>query len=159
MAKAGFWAIDPTRKISFGKDGWWYANDERIQNKRINRLFSQSLRKNAHGDYEIAIGRDTAVVEIDDTPFVIIQVSEGRHGLLLHLNDDSQEPLAPYSLRLGPDNVLYCQVKGQTHAARFLRPAYYQLAAYIHVDTDGGHFYLSIHNTRYPIDLSPPVAD
>src|SRR5262249_45982750 len=127
MPKAGFWAIDPTRKISFVKDGWWYANDERIQNRRISILFSQNLREASTGTYEIAIGRDKVAVEIDDTPYVVTRVTGNPDpGLLLRLNDESEETLDPTTLLVGQEHVLYCRVKGGKHTARFLRPAYYQ---------------------------------
>ena len=157
MPKAGFWAIDSTRKISFGKDGWWYANDERIENRRINLLFSQHLRKTEDGRYEIALGRDRASVEIDDTPYVVTDVTENpEHELTIQLNDKSEETLAPDTLYIGPENVLYCQVKGREYLARFLRPAYYQVAEYIQQDAKTGAFVLSLQDTAYPI---PSIQD
>lgn len=152
MPKAGFWAIDPTRKISFGKDGWWYANDERIENRRINLLFSQHLRRTEDGRYEIALGRDTATVEIDDTPYVVTAVNgDPEHGLSVQLNDKSEEALALDTLSIGPDNILYCRVKGREYLARFLRPAYYQLAEYIEEDAETGSFALHLHDKSSPI--------
>ena len=155
MPKAGFWAIDPTRKISFGKDGWWYANDERIQNLRINRLFSQHLRKISDGTYEIAIGWDRVAVEIDDTPYVVTQVTgDPEHGFILRLNDESEEALDPATLYVGSENILYCRVKGREHPARFLRPAYYQLTAHVEEDATTDSFFLRLHDTTYPIPFS-----
>jgi uncharacterized protein len=152
MSKAGFWAIDPTRKISFGKDGWWYANDERIHNRRINILFSQHLRKTPAGTYEIAIGWDKVTVEIDDAPYVVTRVtSDAVQGLTLRLNDESEELLDPTTLSIGQENVLYCWVKSREHTARFSRPAYYQLAAYVQEDTATGAFLLRLDNTTYTI--------
>jgi hypothetical protein len=155
MAKAGFWAIDPTRKISFGKDGWWYANDERIENRRINLLFSQHLRKTPEGAYEIAIGWDKVAVVIDDAPYVVTQVTgDPMQGFVLRLNDESEEPLDPTTLSVGQDNVLYCRVKGGEHRARFLRPAYYQLATHIQEAGEGEGFFLPLGEAKYPIQVS-----
>ena len=152
MPQAGFWAIDSTRKIHFGKDGWWYANDERIQNQRINKLFSQCLQKTEDGQYEIVLGRDRANVEIEDTPYVVTQVTgDPEHGFSLRLNDESEEPLAPGTLVIGNNDVLYCQVKGHTHAARFLRPAYYQVTQYVQEDATGGGFVLHVGESTYSI--------
>ncbi|MBI3798716.1 MAG: DUF1285 domain-containing protein [Deltaproteobacteria bacterium] len=152
MPKAGFWAIDPTRKISFGKDGWWYANDERIHNRRINTLFSQHLRKTPAGTYEIAIGWDKVAVEIDDAPYVVTRVTgDTEQGLLLRLNDESEELLDPTTLSIGAENVLYCLVKGREHPARFSRPAYYQLATDVQEDTATGAFLLRLGNATYTI--------
>jgi len=155
MAKAGFWAIDPTRKISFGKDGWWYANDERIQNRRINVLFSQHLHRTPEGEYEIAIGWDRVTVVIDDAPFVVTRVTgDPAQGFTLRLNDESEESLDPATLYIGQENVLYCRVKGSEHVARFLRPAYYQIATYIQEARGDEGFFLQLGNAEYPISLS-----
>jgi hypothetical protein len=155
MAKAGFWAIDPTRKIHFGKDGWWYANDERIENRRINVLFSQHLRRTSEDTYEIAIGWDKVGVEIEETPYVITRVSgDATQGFTLRLNDESEEPLDPTSLSIGQENVLYCRVKGGTETARFLRPAYYQLTAHVQEDPANGLFSLQVGNAAFPIPLA-----
>ena len=156
MSRAGFWAIDPTRKIHFGKDGRWYANDERIRNPRINKLFSTCLRPTSDGGFEIVLGRDRAAVEIEDTPYVVTRVSgDARQGLTLRLNDDSEEALAPDTLSVGPGDVLYCRVKNRRFAARFLRPAYYQIAAYVREevgeDADGTGFALQMGGAVHPI--------
>jgi len=152
MAKAGFWAIDPTRKIHFGKDGWWYANDERIQNRRINVLFSQHLRRTPEGTYEIAIGWDKVTVEIEETPYVITRVTgDPAQGFILRLNDESDEQLDPATLSIGHENVLYCQVKAGEHPARFLRPAYYQLTEHVQEEGTSGQFSLRIGHVAFPI--------
>lgn len=156
MPRAGFWAIDPTRKIHFGKDGWWYANDERIQNPRINKLFSTCLRQTSDRGFEIVLGRDRAAVEIEDTPYVVTRVfGDAMQGLTLRLNDDSEEALAPDTLEVGDGDVLYCRVKNRRYPARFLRPAYYQIAADIREETgqeEGGTgFVLRIGEAAYPI--------
>lgn len=152
MPKAGFWAIDPTRKISFGKDGWWYANDERIDNRRINTLFSKNLRKTADGTYEIAIGWDRVSVVIDDAPYVVTRVTGNpEQGLTLQLNDESEEPLDPATLYVGRDEVLYCRVKHREHLARFSRSAYYQLTAHVQEDTATGSFILRLGKDPYTI--------
>ncbi len=161
MPKAGFWAIDPTRKISFGKDGWWYANDERIQNRRINLLFSQNLRKTSAGTYEIAIGWDRVAVEIEDAPYVVTRVTgDPERGFTLRLNDESEEALDPPTLYVGQDQVLYCLVKGREHTARFSRPAYYQLTAHVQEDTATGSFLLRLGEAMYviPIRIQEPGA-
>ncbi|MGE0682314.1 MAG: hypothetical protein AB7P69_15630 [Candidatus Binatia bacterium] len=155
MPKAGFWAIDPTRKISFGKDGWWYANDERIHNRRINLLFSQHLHKTPIGEYEIVIGWDKVTVVIDDAPYVVTQVTgDPAQGFTIRLNDESEEALDPTTLSISQENVLYCHVKGGEHVARFLRPAYYQLTAHIQEVAENEGFFLRLGGKTYPIAQS-----
>ena len=50
MPTAGFYAIE-SHRISFGKDGEWYSDGERIENRKIADLFSRCVRKNPAGGF------------------------------------------------------------------------------------------------------------
>jgi hypothetical protein len=52
---------------------------------------------------------------------------------------------------VGEENVLYCKVMEDTIPARFLRPAYYQLAEFIHEDKEDHRFYLLLRGKRHYI--------
>jgi hypothetical protein len=151
MARAGFWAIH-TSKLRFGRDGRWYADGEPILHERLARLFSRRLRRTPQGGYEIWIDeRYHADVEVEDTPYVVTAVENAADGrFTLELNDGSSEPLDPTSLRVGAAHVLYCGVKHGEERARFLRPAYYQLAQHIEEVTPG-EFRLRCARATYPI--------
>ena len=58
--------------------------------------------------------------------------------------------LDPRTLRVGDNDVLYCAVKGGAEAARFLRPAYYQIAAFIGRG-ESGDFVFRLPGGDYPI--------
>jgi hypothetical protein len=127
MARAGFTAISSGR-IRFGKDGRWYSDDEPIPNRAICRLFSRTLTVLPDGRARLELGEDRADVIVEDTPWVVTAVEgDPARGFTVVLNDETREALDPASLRVGQENVLYCAVKGGRHAARFLRPAYYEL--------------------------------
>lgn len=154
MARAGFYAVQAT-KIRFGGDGRWYADDEPITNPRIAALFTKHLRRQADGRYVIRMGDEQAPVEVDDTAIVVIglrQTDDGR--FFVELNDETSEPLDPTGLEVGAGNVLYCRVKGGSEKARFLRPAYYQLAP--HITEHSGGFLLRTGNETYAIRKSGP---
>ncbi|MBP1689500.1 MAG: hypothetical protein H6Q34_73 [Deltaproteobacteria bacterium] len=128
MAQAGFWAVS-SGKISFRRDGRWYSDDEPINNARIAKLFSRCLQQIDDGRWQIAMADERAFVDIDDTPWVVTSVAgDAAAGFTIRLNDDSEEPLDAATLTVGAANVLYTRVKGGRYPARFLRPAYYQLA-------------------------------
>jgi hypothetical protein len=127
VGRAGFWAVS-SGAISFRHDGRWYSDDEPIDNARIARLFSRCLRQTDDGRWQIAMGDERAYVTIEDTPWVVTAVEREGDGFRVRLNDGSEEPLDPESLTVGAAEVLYTRVKGG-HRARFLRPAYYQLAS------------------------------
>ena len=127
MPRAGFTAIS-SGKIRFGKDGRWYSDDEPIPNRAICRLFSRTLTVLPDGRARLELGEDKADVIVEDTPWVVTAVEgDTARGFTVVLNDETREPLDLASLRVGAEHVLYCAVKGGRHAARFLRPAYYEL--------------------------------
>ena len=149
MAQAGFWAV-ASGKISFRHDGRWYSDDEPINNGRIAKLFSRCLRQVDDGRWQIAMADERAFVEIEDTPWVVTAVSgDVARGFRVRLNDDSEEPLDPTTLAVGDANVLYTRVKDGSTRARFLRPAYYQLAPAI--EEQAGRFYLTSRGARHEI--------
>jgi hypothetical protein len=152
MAQAGFWAVS-SGKISFRRDGRWYSDDEPINNARIAKLFSKCLRQTDDGRWQIAMADEKAFVEIHDTPWVVTSVGgDATRGFTLRLNDDSEEPLDAATLTVGSANVLYTRVKDGRHRARFLRPAYYQLAPAI--ADRAGHFVLAAGGRDYAIQTA-----
>src|SRR5213079_3031788 len=66
-------------------------------------------------------------VEVVDVPFVVVRFERGAGGWTAMLNDGTEEPVEPATLRIGPADVPYCAVKGGTFEARFSRAATYQL--------------------------------
>lgn len=150
MPGAGFYAIH-TNKLSFRRDGRWYADEEPVVHDRLARLFSRYLRRKPAGGYEIWIDeRYHADVEVEDTPFVVTSVSpvEGE-GFSIELNDGTCELLDPASLLVGQDNVLYANAKGGERV-RFLRTAYYQLTEAIEEGIDG-ELLLRCGEQTYPL--------
>ena len=150
MPTAGFYAIE-SHRITFGKDGEWYSDGERIANARIADLFARCVRKSPTGGYMLQMGDEKAPLEVEDTPFVVRQIDgDPECGIVLLLNDGTREPLDPGSLRSGPDNALYCRVKQGEWDARLLRPAYYSLARWVR--EEGGHFALRLGGRDHPIE-------
>ncbi len=152
MRREGFWAIGGY-KISFRRDGCWYADEEVIANRRISRLFSRHLRGDGEGGWVIDVGIDCHPVTVEDTPLVVTWVDgDPGSGFTIRTNDDESEVLDCTSLEVGEAEVLYCEVnrgeRGRMRA-RFLRPAYYALAAY--VELEGGRPVLRCRGHSFPI--------
>ena len=152
MARAGFWSIGGY-EISFRKDGRWYADEEPIENARIALLFSRHIRAGEDGGWVVDVGVDRQPVTVEDTALVVVAADgDRRRGFRIKTNDGIEERLDPATLRIGRDNVLYCDVdRGERGVitARFLRPAYYALAAEVEQDADGP--VLACCGSRYPI--------
>jgi hypothetical protein len=116
----------------------------------------QSLEKTEDGIFIVHLNNQKCYLEVEDTPLVVQQVDliqegpEGRANIQLTLNDESREILDPETLRISSENVLYCAVRNGEFPARFLRPAYYQIAENISED-DSGEFNFILNNKKYPI--------
>jgi hypothetical protein len=151
MPAAGFYSIH-TDKLSFRADGRWYADDEPVVHRKLASLFSRYLRRKQGGGYEIWIDdRYHADVEIEDTPYAVVGVdADPADRLYVELNDGSTERLSTDTLEVGANDVLYCRVKEGRERARFLRPAYHQLADRIGQARDGGYS-LRCGGTEHPI--------
>lgn len=144
----------PPCMIFVSKEGKWYHDGAEIIHRPIFLWMIQSLEKTEDGLYIVHMNNQKCYLEVEDTPLVVTQVSFGAEGpkgpeqVLLTLNDDSQEVLDPGTLRINAESILYCTVKNGQFPARFLRPAYYQIAEKIYEDDPGG-FSLVLKDQRY----------
>jgi len=125
----------------------------------VSHLCQHLRREESSGLYIIQLGKQRCYLEVEDTPLVVTSVlpQEQREEadqaeLFLAIKHLSiNQPLKPKTLWVGRDNVLYCKVMENTIPARFLRPAYYQLAEFIHEDKEEHRFYLLLGGKRYYI--------
>jgi uncharacterized protein len=146
----------PPCMIFVAKEGQWFHEGAEIIHRPIFLWLIQNLEKDDEGRYLVHLNNQKCVLEVEDTPLVIlgadrIQSSpEEKEEILVTLNDESREALDPRTLWLSSESVLYGRVKGGRIPARFLRPAYYQIAQYIDEDENGG-FALSLNQQRFPI--------
>jgi hypothetical protein len=125
----------------------------------VSHLCQHLRREESGGQYIIQMGTQRCYLEVEDTPLVVTgvfhqdkreeQEQEQLYLSIKHLT--THQTLNPKSLRVGRDNVLYCRVMEDAIPARFLRPAYYQLAKFIHEDEEKGRFYLLLREKRYYI--------
>ncbi|MGH9392473.1 MAG: hypothetical protein ACRD1Z_22955, partial [Vicinamibacteria bacterium] len=79
-------------------------------------------------------------------------------GIVLRLNDGSEETLNPASLTIGAKNVLYCNVKKGDYRARFTRPAYYELARVVTENGDSGGYAIRVAGRLHPIRYADSPA-
>jgi hypothetical protein len=146
--------------IVIDREGDWYYQGSSMHRADIVSHLCQHLgRDDSSGLYVIQMGKQRCYLEVEDTPLVITGVlpTEEREGdkpeqLLLAMKHlETHESLDPESLWIGEQNVLYCKVMEGGIPARFLRPAYYQLAEFIHEDSEQNRFYLSLGGKRFYI--------
>ncbi|RJR31247.1 MAG: DUF1285 domain-containing protein [Desulfobacteraceae bacterium] len=136
-------------EIFIDKEGQWFYKGAEMHRREIVRFFYEHLSLDGGGRYILEWAGERCLLEAEDTAFVVKRVAFDG-GFFLSLSDDSVEKLAPDTLYVGDGNVLYCLVHG-AFPARFTRPAYYQLAAYI--EEEDGAFVLPVGANRYPIKM------
>jgi uncharacterized protein len=145
----------PPCLIFIDKEGHWYHEGVEMIRRDFIRLFYENMEMDPLGRYVINWGGTRCYVEVEDTAFVVRNMAyqdatgviEAR--VILFLSDDSEEDLAPETLYVGKDNILYCRVKNSAFPARFSRAAYYRLAA--HIEEEAHAFYLPLNGKRYEI--------
>ena len=138
----------PPCMIQVDKEGQLLHNGAPLVHPGILELIFQSVHLE-DGHYILRVDGKACELEVADTFYVVRSLEIDQEGITLLLNDGSKEPLDPNTLSVGPEEVLYCRVKGGEHRARFHRPAYYQLAQM--VEPDGSDFVLVLKGHRYPI--------
>ncbi len=144
----------PPCDIRIDKEGVWFFQGAEMIRKEILQIFYQHLNREASGRYTIEMPNDRCYLDVEDAPFVVKAVypepGETESGAIqLHLNDETLEELAPDSLCIGKDNVLYCSVKDKRFEARFSRASYYQIAEFIENDPGSGRFYLRFKGKKF----------
>jgi hypothetical protein len=129
-------------ELRIDKDGRWFHEGVEIVRADIRNFFSQHLVRSDDGSYWVKIGNDMCPVTVEDAPFVVARVmKKPDRGLELLLNDGRAEPLEVGTLTISRSNVPYCRLSDGLEA-RFSRPAYYQLAAFIEYDETGDSYQL-----------------
>ncbi len=128
-----------------------------ITHERTRRLFAKNICRGPSGAYCVRVGGESAEVVVEDTPYTVrsVTVRKGPDGraedYILHLNDETQESLAPGSLTVSAENVLYCRVKNGAERARFLRAAYYQICAGLEYDETLDRYRLPLRDGKITI--------
>ncbi len=145
----------PPCLIFIDKEGLWYHKGVEMIRRDFIRLFYENMEMDSQDRYVISWGGKRCYVDVEDTAFVVRNVAfqdaigDADARIRLYLSDDSKEDLAPETLHVGEENVLYCRVKNAAFPARFNRAAYYRLAA--HIEEENNTFYLPLNGKKYKI--------
>ncbi len=140
-------------RLRIDRDGDWYDDDVQITHAGILANLRASLRRDAAG-YFIQT-RVRIPVDVEDAPWVITRLELRGAELRGQVNDGTEEPIDPASIRLGPAHVPYCTVKGGAFEARFDRAAAYQLLALSDHDEATGQGTLRVGGRAYPLTPTP----
>ena len=122
--------------MRIARDGTWYYHGSPIGRKPLVRLFSRVLRREGDGQYYLVTPVEKCRVEVDDAPFVAVEVTvtgEAQdRSLTFRTNVDDQVTAdAEHPIRLCHDPVTgeirpYVMVRGGLEAL-VARSVYYEL--------------------------------
>jgi hypothetical protein len=131
--------------MRIARDGTWFYHGTPIGRKEMVRLFASVLERRADGSFWLATPAEEGVIEVDDAPFLAVElfVAESGHDqrLSFRTNVEDVVPLdAGHPLRMAPGAA---QVDGAVHddshgaipylfvrkglEARLSRAVYYEL--------------------------------
>ncbi|MBX3270889.1 MAG: hypothetical protein KF729_11555 [Sandaracinaceae bacterium] len=144
-----------TRETRIRRDdaGRWFDGEDPITHPLLTRAFDAWLLPAPDGSGRWCLSNDInwAFVALEGPPRFVRSLDADGAQIVLHLSDDTRAPLAPETLRQGPDGALYCDVRGLV--ARFDRHAAMQLAERLGEDERG--VYLEVGGAR----VRPPTVD
>jgi hypothetical protein len=147
----------PEPEIRIDKEGNWYYRGAEMFRKDIVNMLYRRLTRDGTGRYLIEFENERSYPDVEDTPFVIKAIyrslsETGEDVIYLRMPDESMEKLDPATLRVGPDNSLYCTIAGTGFEARFSRAGYYQIAEFIEYESEDERYYISLNSQRYYIN-------
>ena len=123
-------------KIRIDRDGRFWNEESPITHEALARSLAGWVDVDPEsGRYILKNSVNWAFVTVEDAPLVVKAYDPASHEVTL--SDGATEPLDLASLRLEPDDVPYCDVRGGKLPARFGRSAAYALLEGAQVEADG----------------------
>jgi hypothetical protein len=124
--------------IRLDADGRFWHEGELVEHPGMQAAFASWIGRHPDDDrYILSNGYDWSYFEVEDVPFFVRGVRVLPGGLELTLSDRTAELLEPESLRQGPRDALYCQVKAGRFGARFTPGAQLALSPLLSEGADG----------------------
>jgi hypothetical protein len=153
------------------RDGTWLYRGSPIERKELVCLFASVLRRDADGDWWLQTPAERGKIEVEDAPFVAVELDwggDGRHQTLsFRTNTDQVVTAGPdHPIRVSHD-LLTCEPtpyillrKGDgAHGieARINRAVYYELVALAVPEYVGAHLMLGVWSSGlfFPLGFMP----
>jgi hypothetical protein len=141
-------ALSRESKIRIDREGRFWHEGERIEHQGLATAFARWVQwDEEHRRYMLRNAMDWCWVTVDDAPLVVWAAHVAPDGAVtLTLSDGTKEPLALDTLRIDPEDVPYCDVRGGTIEAKFLPAAAFALLE--HAEPDGDRWVLRLGGER-----------
>jgi uncharacterized protein len=141
--------------------GRWFCEGNLVSDALLFRMLSRSLFCR-NGVYFVRCEGETHPVRVADVPLWIRYVhvrtnQDGTgtgtlEGVDIELEDGRREALAAETLSVGREGTaLYTVATPRRLPARFGKAAYYEMARYLHQDSETGPFYVVIGGKRFDL--------
>lgn len=127
----------------------WHEGSE-LDDPELLRFFMETLRRGEDGRLQLICQGELCLFDCEDVPYVVQSFEEGKGQICLRFPGGYEEALDMASLRVGPENVLYCRVRQGQFEARFSRKAYVELAKKVEQDAQN-RYCLRWAGALYPI--------
>jgi hypothetical protein len=129
-----------SRESSIVLDGqgvFWH-DGARVERPQMSKAFFRWIRRHPDdGRFILSNDYDWTYIEVEDVPFFVTSARVSPSGILLCLSDGTEELLDLSTVRSGPQNALYCDVKQGRFRARFQQSAQLALADALSEDSEG----------------------
>jgi len=137
--------------IRLDAEGKFWHDGERIDHPSLEKaLHGWIARHPDDGRYILTNGYDWTYFRVDDAPYVVRGLRLLPDRVMLELSDETEEALAPETLRVGQGDALYAKVKRGAFEARFSRHAQMALAPILREASDGS-LRLEVGTRAYPV--------
>jgi hypothetical protein len=124
--------------IRLDGDGKFWHDGQRVDHPSLEKaLHGWIARHPDDGRFILTNGYDWTYFHVDDAPYTVRSIRLLPDAVTLELSDETEEPLAPETLRVGRGDALYAKVKGGRFEARFSRHAQTSLAPILEDASDG----------------------
>ncbi len=92
--------------IRIASDGVWNHEGRPIRRMELVKLFSRALRRDDDGTFRLVTPYENGVIQVDDAPFVAVELSAEDGRLALRTNVDEWVTIDPaHPLRIAVDPV------------------------------------------------------
>ncbi len=123
--------------IRIARDGTWFYHGSPIGRKRLVKLFSTVLRREADGQFYLVTPVEKGRIQVDDAPFIAVELTcsgQGREQKLrmrTNLDDeitvDDEHPIQVVHDAVTGEPSPYVRIRDNLDAL-IARPVYYELA-------------------------------
>jgi hypothetical protein len=143
----------PASGLSIDDEGRFLVHGEPVTHARTLEVLWRGLSRRPDGRWQVTVGREVALVDVGETPWLVRGIAEEPGRMELLLVGGGQAPLDPATLRVGRDGVLRASLP-TGDPARFTRAAQVALGLRLAEEPSApAGFRLDLGGRSFPLGL------